>query len=342
MTYRHGSLEQNWSKERDMAMRSEARLLILDNAAVGQLLQPEDVLHAVQEAFILHSKREGRVFPVVRESLNSGGIFGIKSGDVPAQDLLGFKAAGFWPANRQRGGEPHQATIMLFDPTTGRPCCLIDGNAITTARTGAAGGLGLDLFARADSHQLCIFGSGVQARIQLTYALRLRPNLNQVFYLTSNNNPDASFEQQFAGRCSLQHTTHANDAVAISDVIITATPGGGPLFDAEAVRPGTHLNCVGADTRGKRELPEGLLSIAKVYVDDEKQARQIGETQWAEKVSCTEIGDVMLKQQPAHRKPEDITIFDMTGLALQDLTVARVIQYRAQENSLGTQLPWPW
>jgi len=124
-------------------MRSDARLLLIDGPTVERLLAPADVLAAVRESFELHSAREGRVFPVVREKLSTGGVFGIKSGDVPSQGLLGFKAAGFWPTNRTQGGEPHQATLMLFDPATGRPLCVIDGNAITTVRTGAAGALGL-------------------------------------------------------------------------------------------------------------------------------------------------------------------------------------------------------
>ena len=99
---------------------ADARLLLLDKNQVDALLSHDDVLGAVREAFMLHSDREGRVFPVVREALGTGGVFGIKSGDVQAQGLLGFKAAGFWPANRQRGGEPHQATIMLIEPESGR------------------------------------------------------------------------------------------------------------------------------------------------------------------------------------------------------------------------------
>jgi len=135
-------------------MPNDARLLLVDKASVEAVLQPDQVLDAVREAFVLHSRREGRVFPVVREALSTGGIFGIKSGDVASQGLLGFKAAGFWPANRKVGGEPHQATIMLIDPATGRPTCIIDGNAITTVRTGAAGGLGLQQLARQDSTRL--------------------------------------------------------------------------------------------------------------------------------------------------------------------------------------------
>ena len=267
-------------------MPSDARLLLLAGNAVEALLLPDDVLLAVREAFTLHSLREGRVFPVVREALSTGGIFGIKSGDVQSQGLLGFKAAGFWPSNRQLGGEPHQATVMLIDPGTGRPVCIIDGNAITTARTGAAGGIGLQTLARPESSRACVFGTGVQAQAQLEFALRTLPLLRHVRYVTPRGEPDAAFESRFAQRCSLECARDANAAVADSDLIITATPGGGPLFDAQSVCPGTHLNCIGADTRGKRELPDGLLDRVRLVVDDKEQARQIGETQWAPDTPC--------------------------------------------------------
>ena len=168
-------------------MGADATLLLVDKNAVEQLLTPPEVTQAVREAFLLHGRREGRVFPVVREKLPTGGVFGIKSGDVPSQGLLGFKAAGFWPRNRLAGGEPHQATILLFDPATGRPLCVIDGNAITTVRTGAAGGLGLELLARQDSRCLTVFGTGVQARSQLRFALRTLPKLSRVHYVSARS-----------------------------------------------------------------------------------------------------------------------------------------------------------
>ncbi|MEJ8851577.1 ornithine cyclodeaminase family protein [Variovorax rhizosphaerae] len=323
-------------------MRSDARLLLLDKDAVEALLLPDEALEAVREAFTLHSRREGRVFPVVREALSTGGVFGIKSGDVESQGLLGFKAAGFWPANRAVGGEPHQATILLFDPATGRPICVIDGNAITTARTGAAGGIGLQQLARPDSSRACVFGTGVQAQVQLDFALRLMPALRHVKYVTWRGEPDSRFEAHFASRCDIVHATDANEAVSGSDLVITATPGAGPLFDAQAVRPGTHLNCVGADTRGKRELPEGLLPRARLFVDDAVQARQIGETQWQPDAPCEEIGDLLTGKLAALRQPQDITVFDMTGLALQDLTLARRIHQRALTTGAGASIPWAW
>ena len=129
---------------------------------------------------------------------------------------------------------------------------------------------------------------------------------------------------------------------AASDLVITATPGAGPLFSASAVQPGTHLNCVGADTQGKRELPPGLLERARLFVDDREQARRIGESQWAPEVPSGELGALLTGTDVFQRAPEDITVFDMTGLALQDLTTARLLFERACEHDLGTRIPWPW
>ncbi len=323
-------------------MRSDAELLLLDKHAVESLLHPDDVLTAVADAFSLHQRGAGRVFPVIREPLATGGVFGIKAGDVPGDALLGFKAAGFWPANRGLEGEPHQATVMLIDPATGRPLCVIDGNAITTMRTGAAGGLGLRALARPDSTCACVFGTGVQARIQLEFALRMLPTITTVRYVSSRREPDAAFEAQFRERCAIASASDADAAVAASDVVIAATPGGRVLFDASAVQPGTHITAVGADTAGKRELPEGLLERARLVVDDCEQARRIGEAQWAPALDCHELGELLAAPAAFLRAGEDITVFDMTGLALQDLTVARMLLDRARAAGLGTRVAWPW
>lgn len=315
---------------------------MVDGRTVDALLDPGEVMAAVREAFELHAQRAGRVFPVIREHLKTGGVFGVKAGDVQHQSLLGLKAAGFWPANRQVGGEPHQATILLLDPATGRPQCIMDGNSITTARTGAAGALGLQLLARPESENLTLFGTGVQARSQLRYALRALPRLQRICYVPVDRKPRPDFESLFTDRCSIRCASDADAAVATSDVVITATTGGGPLFDLQAVRPGTHLNCVGTDTRGKRELPDGLLQEARRVVDDRLQACQLGELQWAPELSCTELGALFVGTQVFDRKATDITVFDMTGLALQDLTVARYVFRKASVSGVGSSIAWAW
>jgi ornithine cyclodeaminase len=327
-----------------------SRLLILDRDAVAALLDPADVREAVREAFALHAARAARLFPLVREELPGSAVFGIKSGDVPAQELLGFKAAGFWPANREAGGQAHQATIMLIDPRTGRPMCIADGNAVTAARTAAAGALGLQYLARSDSAQLCVFGTGVQARGQVAYALEALPSLKRVQYVTSDGRRDGAFEAMFAGRCEVApaggaRTAAVDAVVAQSDVIITATPGRSILFSAEAVAAGTHINAVGSDTHGKRELPQGLLQRSRVWADDLPQARTIGELQWAGALPAAELGELLAADPGARTAPRassDITIFDMTGIALQDLTTVRMLYRRALANNIGQHIAWPW
>lgn len=321
-------------------------LLLIPAHDVLALLDRDATMAAVRQAFVQHSAGTGRVFPMIREAVGSNAVFGIKAGDIAPDNVLGFKAAGFWPGNTAHGKGAHQATIMLFDPATGRPVCLLDGNHVTTLRTGAAGAIGIDLFARKDVERLCLFGTGVQARIHLEYALQVRPSLGAVTYVTVDGARDFDFESDFAGRYGdrvrLGHATDADQAVAKADLVITATPSRKPLFTNDAVRAGTHINAVGADTVGKRELPEGLLQRARLFVDDARQSANVGEGQWAKECDATEIGAVILDDQPYAREADAITVFDMTGLALQDLVVAQMIFDGARQAGRGMAITWPW
>jgi ornithine cyclodeaminase len=326
-------------------MPSQNDILLLDCHDVQALLTHEDSLSCVRHAFEAHSAQAGRAFPLVREFLGDNAVFGIKSGDIAAEKVLGLKVAGFWPGNRRHGKDAHQATILLVDPDTGRPKGLFDGNHVTSMRTGAAGGIGIQMLAREDSTRLCVFGAGVQAQIQLDYALRARPSVQSVAYVTFTGQPDAVFESKFSSRCSIAHVRDADEAVAQADIVITATPSKHALFSAEAVRPGTHINAVGADTKGKRELPAGLLEKALLVVDDMAQARQVGESQWSPGCEMTEMGALLLSQTPQNpfvRPASAISVFDMTGIALQDLAVAQSLYQSAIAQARGRRLPWPW
>ncbi|ALM84556.1 ornithine cyclodeaminase family protein [Bordetella sp. N] len=331
---------------------SAATLFLIPAQDVLALLDRHATMDAVRQAFVQHSTGAGRVFPMIREPLPNNAVFGIKAGDIGGENVLGFKAAGFWPANTAQGKGAHQATIMLFDPATGRPVCLLDGNHVTTLRTGAAGAIGIDLFARQDVQRLCLFGTGVQARIHLEYALQVRPGIASVSYVTVNGERDQDFEAAMEAaitalpathaRPAIHHAKDADQAVADADLVITATPSRKALFSADAVRAGTHINAVGADTVGKRELPEGLLGRATVFVDDAVQSSNVGEGQWDKTCAATEIGTVIQRDQPYVRAADAITIFDMTGLALQDLVVAQMIFDSARKAGRGTSIFWPW
>lgn len=322
------------------------RLRVLDAQAVRQLINPDTVIAAVEEAFKLHSSAQGDTYPVVREPLGQGpapAIFGIKSGAIEHERVVGLKAAGFWAHNRALAKAAHQATILLADTHTGRAYALLDGNQITTARTGAAGYLGIREFAPANAQRICVFGSGVQAQVQLEFALRARPQATRVNYLTHSGQADAAFEAHFKTLCDITHATQANAAVEAADIIITATPGRAILFDIAALHTSQHINAVGSDTAGKRELPEGTLDRADhVFVDDLVQAQTLGEMQWMPAHDATEIGELLLGETDFTRAQRDLTVFDMTGLALQDLVVAQQLYTLALERQIGHDLDWPW
>ncbi len=322
------------------------QLLVLNADALRTLIEPQAAIAAVREAFELHSSAEGDTYPVVREPLGQGpapAVFGIKSAAIESQRLVGLKAAGFWSHNRSMQREAHQAAILLIDSHTGRAQALLDGNQITTARTGAAGYWGINLLAAQAARRICVFGTGVQARVQLEYALRARPQATQVSYISRNGEPHAAFEQHFAPLCELRHRTNAEQAVQEADIIITATPGRVILFQAGALRGGQHINAVGADTRGKRELPSGTLELAShVWADDGPQARELGESQWCAGLELQEIGALMLGHHSYQRAASDLTVFDMTGLALQDLCLARQLVQAAESQGLGQRIDWPW
>lgn len=320
-------------------------LLILNADDLKQLIEPQTVITAVREAFELHSSAEGDTYPVVREPLGQGpapAVFGIKSGAIESQRLVGLKAAGFWSHNRSLGAPAHQATIVLIDSHTGRAQALLDGNLITAARTGAAGYWGISLLAPQAAQRICVLGTGAQATAQLEYALRARPAATQVSYISHSMQPNPAFEQHFAPLCELRHSTQTHAAVEAADIIITATPGRAVLFDATALRSGQHINAVGADTRGKRELPQGALELAShVWADDLTQARELGECQWSPGLEVQEIGELLLGHRSYQRSATDRTVFDMTGLALQDLCVAQMLVKAAQERGIGQQVAWP-
>lgn len=317
------------------------QLLMLSSSDVRQLLTEAVAEQAVRTAYILSSSKEASTLPLLRQSLGENSAFGIKGAVNGKEKQLGFKAAGYWPKNRLAGMDAHQATVILLDHDSGRPKAIMDGNLITTMRTGAAGGVAIDALARADAQVLGVIGTGVQGLVQAQFALRARPGVREIRYLERRSALEDKFLANLRGRVRLTACATADDVVNGADIVITATSARAPLFSAEAVRPGTHINAVGADTVGKRELPAALLPSSKIFVDLISQCRTIGELQWAAQIEGIDIGDVLRGQISGRETTDDITVFDMTGIGLLDLICAHAIFEAAVERGLGMALAWP-
>jgi alanine dehydrogenase len=318
-------------------------MLIVPEALIADLVTPEDAYAAVEACFAGMARAEARNFPVVREALGEGRQYGFKSGIDTAAGTMGVKAGGYFPGNAARGMINHQSSVFLFDPQTGRPQAMVGGNLLTALRTAAAAAVSISALARPDARVLGMVGAGHQATFQLRAAARVRRFEKVVAW---NYHPEMLPKLgEVAAELGLPFEAVSLDALgAQADVIVTITSSPAASLMSAHVRPGTHLACMGTDTVGKQEVEPALLARARVFTDEVAQSVTLGEAQHAialgliEESDVTGIGAVLIGAHPGRQSPEEITLFDGTGVGLQDLAVAAMAVTRAREAGLGTTL----
>ncbi len=314
-------------------------MLIVPERLIAELVSAEDAFEAVEAAFAAMARREAYNFPVVREALGEGRQYGFKSGLDHVNDLLGVKAGGYFPGNLQRGLTNHQSSVFLFDPDTGRPTAMIGGNLLTALRTAAASAISIKWLARPDARVLGIIGAGHQATFQLRAAARVR-KFDRV--IAWNLHPDMLPKLgAVAAELGLPFEAVALDRMREAEVIITITSSPAASLMSDHVAPGTHLACMGTDTIGKQEVEPALLARVRVFTDEVAQSTTIGEAQHAIRdglihpAAITPLGDVIIGRHKGRSDAEEITLFDGTGVGLQDLAVANRAMHQAIARHLG-------
>lgn len=301
-------------------------MLIVPESEIAGLMSPEEAFRAVEATFAAMARGEAYNFPVVREALGEGRQYGFKSGLDRAGGILGVKAGGYFPGNAAKGIINHQSTVFLFDPETGIPTAMVGGGLLTALRTAAASAISIDRLARTDARVLGMVGAGHQAAFQLRAAARVRPFERVIGW---NYHPEMLGRLgDVAAELGLPFEAVALDRMREADVIITITSSpAASLMDAH-VSPGTHLACMGTDTKGKQEVEPALLARARVFTDEVAQSVTIGEAQHAvaggliREADITPIGAVIAGMAAGRRAADEITLFDGTGVGLQDLAVA--------------------
>ncbi len=315
-------------------------MLIVPERLIAGLVSPEDAYGAVTACFAAMARGEAYNFPVIREALGAGRQYGFKSGLDRAGGQLGVKAGGYFPGNAARGIINHQSTVFLFDPETGQPTAMVGGGLLTALRTAAASAISIDLLARKDAAVLGVVGAGHQAGFQLRAAARVRSFSKVVAW---NLHPDMlPGLGAIAAELGLPfQAVSLAELGAVADVIITITSSPAASLMSAHVRPGTHLACMGTDTVGKQEVEPAILARATVFTDEVAQSVSIGEAQHAVAAGLllpadiTPLGQVIIGAHPGRRSADEITLFDGTGVGLQDLAVAGIAVQRARERGLG-------
>ncbi|TAG17076.1 MAG: ornithine cyclodeaminase family protein [Rhodobacterales bacterium] len=317
-------------------------MLIVPETLIAELVSPEDAFTAVEATFAAMARGEAYNFPVVREALGEGRQYGFKSGLDRSGGQLGVKAGGYFPGNAAKGIINHQSTVFLFDPETGRPTAMVGGGLLTALRTAAASAISIDRLARKDARVLGMVGAGHQAGFQLRAAARAR-RFDKV--IAWNLHPDMLPKLgAIAAELGLPFEAVPLERMVEADVIITITSSPTASLMAAHVSPGTHLACMGTDTKGKQEVEPALLGRASVFADEVAQSVSIGEAQHAvaagllAATAITPLGMVLTGAHPGRRTAEEITLFDGTGVGLQDLAVAAMAVQRAVERGLGTEV----
>jgi alanine dehydrogenase len=309
---------------------STAVVKMVSEAVCEEVIDTESAFDAIEKVLASMAKGEAYNFPVVREAIgHADALYGFKSGFDRSALTLGVKSGGYWPGNSTKGLTNHQSTILLFDPDNGTLRALVGGNYLTAIRTAASSAVSISHLTRPDSKVLGMVGAGHQSTYQLRAAVQTRQFEKVVAW---NHHPEMlSRLKVVAESLGLPFESVSREQLgAEADVIITITSAFEPLLMKQWIKPGTHLACMGTDTKGKQEVDAELVASATVFTDEIEQSISIGEAQhaMAKRIitasDITPIGDVINQVHGGRTSDEEITQFDGTGVGLQDLAVASV------------------
>lgn len=321
-------------------------IIIVPEAEIAGLMTPEAAFDAVEAIFGAMARKDAYNFPVIREAIgHADALYGFKSGFDRAGGALGLKSGGYWPGNEAKGLTNHQSTVILFDRDTGRPKAMVGGNLLTALRTAAASAVSIKHLARADSKVLGMIGAGHQSAFQMRAALTQRKFEKVIGW---NYHPEMlSRLEAVATEAGLPFEAVDLDRMGSeADVIISITSSFDAILHDAQVTAGTHVACMGTDTKGKQEVEAALVARATVFTDEIAQSTTIGEAQHAiaagliTAADIAEIGAVINGTHPGRTSAEEVTLFDGTGVGLQDLAVAEAVVDLALKTGVATRVPF--
>jgi ornithine cyclodeaminase/alanine dehydrogenase-like protein (mu-crystallin family) len=314
-------------------------MLILTRSEIAGLMNFADYVQAVESAFLLHAS--GKISgPAVMEISGDGGTFHAKGAGMSVGDrnYVAIKFNGNFPENKSRFGLPTiQGAILLCDAVRGIPLAILDSIEITIQRTGAATAIAARHLARTNSQTATICGCGIQGMIQLT-ALKTVLPLKTVF--AYDHEPEVA--EKFSEATRAHPVVNLEEAVHESDVIVTCTTSPKFFLKKEWISAGTFIAAVGADSHDKQEIDPKLLASSRVVTDITDQCARIGELHHAieeglmtrNDVYC-ELSDLVCGAKRGRISDDEITIFDSTGTAIQDVASSAIAYERAMEQGIG-------
>ena len=315
---------------------------LLDVTAIEALLPDVDVLPWIEEGFAAYSRGDAVIPPVGELSFEQPrGDVHIKYGYLQGDPFYVVKIASGFYDNPELGLPVGDGLMLLFDKNTGKPLIvLLDGGLLTRVRTAAAGAIAAKFFAPSKVRRIGVVGAGAQARLQVRYLRHATPCRDVTVYATPMEHSVAYKAEMEASGYSVEVVGSAAEVGAACNLIVTTTPARQPVLSIADVRPGTHITAVGADTPGKQELETGLLAKADIVVADSiAQCAERGEIAHALRDGSValerivELGSTISGLAPKRTSDDQLTIVDLTGVAVQDLQIAKAVYAAAQRGA---------
>ncbi len=317
-------------------------MLWLSGEVMEKLLDMREVIEGVELAFREHGLGRVQMPPKSYLHFERGDLRAMPA-YIEALEAAGVKVVTVHPENPRRGLPTVIATFVLVSPETGEPLALMDATLLTDMRTGAGAAVASRYLARRDSRTLGLVGAGRQARTQLL-GIREVFSIERVL-ITSRGVKSAERLAEFAGTLGIDAEVCEPKRVCTADILSTTTPSRTPVVREEWVQEGVHINAIGADAPGKQELEPGILLKAKVVVDEIEQATHSGEInvplsrgEFRVEQIYGMLGEIVAGKKRGRESDEEITVFDSTGLGIQDVAAAVIARRRALEQGAGTRL----
>jgi alanine dehydrogenase len=304
----------------------------------------QDIIPVVENAFKEHALDQVVMPRKIYLDVEGHGDFRAMPAYMPSSKTAGIKWVNVHPGNRDFNKPTVMASILLNNPATGELMSIMDGTLITDMRTGAAGGIAAKHLAKKNASTIGLIGSGRQAWTQmLAYKAVFGDQIKMVKVYDLIIAASKAMAERITKELGYDAVAYDQpQCAADADIVVTTTPSRKPILRLAWIRPGTHINAIGADAPGKQEL-ETLLTVAvKVFVDSVDQASHSGEINvpWAEgqidqsKLAGT-LGAVIAGKNPGRVNDQEVTVFDSTGLSIQDMAVAHLVYERAIEEGIG-------
>jgi ornithine cyclodeaminase len=315
-----------------------SQLAIISEPTVRKIVTRQLAFDAVRKAFESVAIDRSQVFDVViGTGLNNGEAFAIKSGIDGENELVGFKCGTYWAGNFEKNLPAHGSTILLLDPETGFPQALVSASYLNGYRTAAANAVAVSSLARSDAAVMGVIGAGHQAEQEIRAVAEVR-SLSLIKIFTRSETRASWITDRLKDVEIEIQLTSAEDAVRGSDIVVTVTPSKSPLVQDEWIEEGTHISAMGADDVGKYELDTAVVKRARLFADYPRQSIVIGEFQHAYNDGLIDSADdicalglVTLGNSPGRNSDTEITVFDSSGIAIQDLAAASAIFEAAQQ-----------